>query len=393
MLLFLLTAGLTVASAFDNSIAALAPTVGINNIDLLWNQLGQGPRGVPQVTESMKDSCLVRNLTLTRFAATPYWPNQVKSTYIANRTLYWANVADLVSTAKKMHCKLIPSLFFNWFAFADVAGEPLGDSMRNTSSKTRSMWLDYISEFVSLFRSEPTIVAWELGNELNLIADLNLTEQQPSIAPSMGTPEKRTQRDNFSTTDMIDLTEWMASSIRSYDTELQRPIGGGFATPRRSAAHLRESYLLPHRDWTADSEPQFEQNIADIHEGLDVVTVHYYPGSGDRFGVQDPNSTQTLTIAALQAQRLGKSFYVGEFGNENPGPRVFSHAVLSCMQQLKTLHHMTVPVYGTIWVWEFYQFSATVAAPFSIVPGRDDAIIAALENFNANVREGERENE
>jgi hypothetical protein len=352
----------------------------VNSIDLLWNQIGQGPRGPAQVSASTLSSCKQRNLSITRFAATPYWPVDLKSTYLANRTLYWLNMQTLVATAKANNCQLVASLFFNWFCFVDVAGEPLGQSMRNASSASRALWLTYITEMVTLFKSEPAIVAWELGNELNLLVDLNLTEQQPSIAPGMGTPARRTQLDNFSTTDMISFVAWMGHAIQSLDTELRRPIGSGFATPRPSAWHLEQSYHSPERDWTADTQAQFEGILEAIHpDPISVVTVHYYPGDGKRFGVQNPNSTAALEIAGKKAKSLGKTFYVGEFGNENPGPRLFSHAVLVSMAAMAS---SGVDVFGTIWIWEFYQFSATQVAPYSLLPGRDDEMITAMEKYN-----------
>lgn len=362
--------------------AAATPTgiVGVNTIDLLWLQLGQSARGPPQVAASMHDACLARNLTLTRFAATPYWPSDLKSTYLANKTQYWANMQTVVRTAAAMHCQLIPSLFFNWFAFADAMGEPLGWAMRNASSHTRGLWAQYIHEMVTLFHDDPTIVGWELGNELNLIADLNLTQQQPSIAPQMGTPAFRTQQDNFSTSDMVAFTAWMGSVIRQADATLQRPIGSGCSTPRPSAYHLARSYHAAQRDWTLDTQAEFEENLALIHTGLDTVTVHYYPGDGQRFGHLNPNGTAPLEVAAAKANALGKFFYVGEFGNANPGPRVFTHNVVEALQRLVTAS--LTRVFATVWVWEFYQVAPTVAAPFSLVPGRDDAVIGVFQQFN-----------
>jgi hypothetical protein len=40
---------------------------------------------------------------------------------------------------------------------------------------------------------------------------------------------------------------------------------------------------------------------------------------------------------------------------------------------------------ATIWVWEFYQSSATEMAPYSISPSmpRDTAVIAALKSLNS----------
>jgi len=361
--------------------------VGTNTVDLLWNQLSLSPRGPQQVKESLSDSCQQRNLTLTRFAATPYWPTQVTSTYSRSRQDYWANMSKVVTAAAAAGCRMIPSLFWNWFAFPDVAGEPLGDAMRNTSSRTRAMWAEYIRDFTTMFANEPTIVAWELGNELNLIADLDLSEQQPAIAPSMGTPTQRTRADNFSTADMMSFQSWLVDTIRQYDT-MQRPISTGHAVPRPQAQHLRSSYFSPQRDWTPDTEDEYEDNLRDVTQCCEIMSLHYYPGAGAGWGwgnITDPNSTLPLRVAFTVAADLGKTFYVGEFGDADPGPRPFSHSVLKTLNSLYTYEEGGAAVMATIWVWEFYQFSPTVAASFSILPGRDDEMIAALEAANRNI--------
>lgn len=45
----------------------------------------------------------------------------------------------------------------------------------------------------------------QLGNEKNLLADLDLAQQQPAICVPCGTPARRTQLDNFTTDMLMDL--------------------------------------------------------------------------------------------------------------------------------------------------------------------------------------------
>jgi hypothetical protein len=145
------------------------------------------------------------------------------------------------------------SVFWNWFTVPDLMHEPLGAAMRNTTSATRAFMAAYFGDIVDVAAAYPAAAArWELGNELNLIADLNLTGSDVSIAPSLGTPKFRTSADNFSTSDMIDFETWLAATMRTAASAKGLPtiISTGHAIPRRCADHLQRSYHAPQRDWS-----------------------------------------------------------------------------------------------------------------------------------------------
>ena len=85
---------------------------------------------------------------------------------------------------------------------------------------------------------------------------------------------------------------------------------------------------------------------------------------------------------AVRAMRAGgaraASLYFGEFGDPLPGNRTWTRAVLAALPAVADVTPL-----ATVWVWEFFQFSATEAANFSLLPGRDAAIIATMNAFNA----------
>jgi hypothetical protein len=96
-----------------------------------------------------------------------------------------------------------------------------------------------------------------------------------------------------------------------------------------------------------------------------------------RWNITGPDNPGLLQIALTGATAAGKALYVGEFGDPLPGNRTWTAAVLGAMTQYGATR-------GTVWVWEFYQAGPTQPpAVFSLLPGRDSEIIAAMQAWNA----------
>eukprot|EP00056_Hartaetosiga_gracilis_P012763 m.204824 g.204824 ORF g.204824 m.204824 type:complete len:252 (+) comp13742_c0_seq19:3305-4060(+) len=243
--------------------------------------------------KAMKDACS-RGFTHLRFAATGFWPSDM-TTYMKNKHKHWELFDELVADAESCGCFLVPSIFWNTLTFSDLASEPLS-MLFDRESKTFSLVSTYVKELVTRYAENTTIAVWEMGNEMNLIADLDLAQQQPSIAPSKGTPNTRTQADNFTTDMMIQHSKDIVQLIRQHDTKLNRPISSGFSIPRAQAEHLRHSYFKKNRDWGNDTLEQFQHNLMDIHQSFDCVSVHFYQGNNDRFNITDPHSAELLHI-------------------------------------------------------------------------------------------------
>ena len=356
--------------------------VSVVAVDVMWNYLGLSPLGKAEGKRQLESACS-RGFNKIRMAMMPFWPDQMKSHYLQNKSWYWSQVDEMVADAKQHNCQIIPSLFWNWFSLADATYTPLGDGMRNLSSPLALASIEYIEEIASRYSNDSNVIAyWELGNELNLIADLNLTQQQPQVHPSLGTPTKRTQRDNFSTDDMIAWETFLVNTIMEYDTV--RPFRGvstGHSVPRDDAEHLRRSYHDPRRDWTKDTVAEFKKNLKDTCKCCTHCSVHVYGGPGMiRWSNTNASYPVVMHPAAEVAYEGGKLLYLGEFGDPLPGPRPFSHTMLDLIPTLP--HASTTLPLATIWVWEFYQDSKTQPANFSLIPGRDDAMIHRMEAFN-----------
>ena len=121
------------------------------------------------------------------------------------------------------------------------------------------------------------IEAWEIGNELNLIVDLDMSEQQPSLAPTLGTAKNRTEKDNFTTSEMITFQSDVVSWIRSIDSNAK--LSTGNAIVRTNAWHLRQSYYDKERDWRNDTKEEYLQSVRDQSVCCQLISMHIYPGS------------------------------------------------------------------------------------------------------------------
>jgi hypothetical protein len=334
-----------------------------------------------------------------RFGASGFWPvDQALWANESTRKLYWDEFDSVVEDATELKVKLIPSLLWNIFAVVDLCKEPLsalipsafehhtGNSThvlhrRNAITCSLSSAREFTSELVSRYASNPTIVHWELTNELNLHADLDMEGKKTLIAPSLGTPGQRTRLDNFSTNGMREFQQLQANWIRQHD-KLGRGISTGHAIPRPNAEHLRASYHEPQRDWSLDNTTQFQTNVLDTCEGCDLCSLHVYPSATNRRW-NLPNEWSLLDVAAAALNKnqelTQKRLYVGEFGvslpdrhNSSASDCNFTAGMVAHMQ---TMPAGAAPVLATYWQW----MAPNQAATWSIFPGQDEHTIGILQ--------------
>lgn len=276
----------TVVTAASTATASAAPTgrplVSVNIVDALWNVIGQGGGGVNATRAAAADACAGRGLTAVRFAATPYWPDDL-ATWRADPAGYWAAVDTVMDALVGAGCsELVPSLFWNPLVVPDMTGEPLGSLAAGARGGVSAAWAattDYAREFVGRYAHLRAIAAWELFNELNLLYDLDMSTLCVACAPGRGTPAARTRADNISTDDGGAVMAALAAVVRAADAAAPaRPVSSGHSLPRPCAEHLRASYTAPQRDWGNDTVAQFAVNIADTSAAVDYASVHVYPG-------------------------------------------------------------------------------------------------------------------
>jgi len=288
--------------------------VSVNKFDLFLRFLSGG-EDKQQAIRAIEE-CAKRGFKVIRFSGVGYYPRDMR--HWARENIYWKAFDELVETAKKNFVYLIPTLNWNIFLFPDMAGECVQDMLKNPDSRSRQyLWL-YTYQIVSRYKDEPTILFWELTNEMNLLADLAFMHPygfSDGCWPlELGTSFMRLRRDNFTTDEMIPFIKEWASFIKSLDKN--HLIGSGFSIPRPAAQHLRRA--KGKGDWTEDSVEEFYTYLRDVHpDPVDIISIHFYPRDGNlRFGNKDENSARVLETIKKVADRIGKPIYIGETGDD-----------------------------------------------------------------------------
>lgn len=231
------------------------------------------------------------------------WPNDE----------YWKRMDDLVAVAREAGVWLIPTVVWNGYLFPDMAGETMQDMMTNKDSRSRQLVELYIHQIVSRYKDEPTILFWDLWNELDLGADLEFMRPygfSELNAVDQGAATMRVRRDNYTSEQMIAFMRELAQLVRSIDKN--HLISSGYAAPRYAAQHLRAA--KGKGDWTEDSPGEAEQFIRDTHpDPIDIISLHFYPKVNNMsFGNRDENSAVSITKLKEICDRVGKPVYIGE---------------------------------------------------------------------------------
>ena len=346
--------------------APTTATISVNQVDLLWARITVGganacPENVvpcsigTNKTRTSMESAHSLGFNVIRFAVSGFWPVDHQLWVNAStRPHYYTALDSVFEDAKRFQMQLIPSLLWNHFSFVDVCHETMSQLMRNTSSCSYQRAQEFVQTIVQRYavKYAPQIKAWEIGNELNLLIDLNMTQQQPSIAPALGTPLKRTALDNFTTVDMMRFQHTVADKwIRPFGPHFL--ISSGHAFPRPSAWHVRHSYDRRQRDWTADTQQEFTQTLFDQNSGCDLISVHMYPGKDNTRWHMSASELLSFTIQTVRSQSSSnQSVYLGEFGISLPDRRNVSSSTCNFTANLLQIVR-TEGILATYWVWEF----------------------------------------
>ncbi|MBA3708415.1 MAG: cellulase family glycosylhydrolase, partial [Planctomycetes bacterium] len=186
--------------------------------------------------------------------------------------------ARFAELARAHGLQLIVGLVTGWMSGRTFAPPAIADRNLHTDPLALQWQARFVKAFVTRFRSEPGVVAWDLGNECNC----------------MGRPGSREAAWAW--------TALITSTIRAADAT--RPVISGMHS------------LMPSTDlgghWT----------IQDQAELTDVLTTHPYP-LWTRHASQDPLDTLRTTVHATAESRFyadigGKPCFAEEIGTMGP---------------------------------------------------------------------------
>lgn len=275
-----------------------------------------------------------KRIPFARFCATGFWPLDMKL-YAEDRGEYFRRLDGVVRSAERHGIGLIPSLFWYYACVPDLVGEPM-DQWANPDSKTRAFMRQYVREVVTRYRHNPTIWAWEFGNEYSLVASLpNAAQHRPPVHAALGTAATRSQRDELTFAMVRAAFTAFAHEVRSYDAS--RLIFTGDSFPRSSAWHQEHE-----GSWKQDSAEQLAEALRKATpDPVSGLSVHLY-------GDNDKGMATVIDVA----RKLNKPLLVGEFGA--PGDGNSRKTTDEFMRLLNAVMKPGVAL-AAVWVFDYPQ--------------------------------------
>ena len=381
----------------------------VNKVELLWERITTGGHNTCQgntvpcaagaaTTRASMARAAGLGFTVLRFGASGFWPpDQRLFMDTSTRPQFLAALDSVFDDAKALGVQLIPSLQWNHWVFSDLCNETLGgDMMRTANSCAQRSSKEFITTVVNRYSTpeyRDVVYAFELGNELDLLVDLDHANKTTLCAPLLGTPTHRTSADNFSTAEMVSYQTTVAGWIRDAAAPHTVLISSGHAIPRPAAHHLALSYRERQRDWTKDTEDELVSVLQLFHTSLDLISVHIYPGPPTC--VADPSAASCdnyrfshtppylLQVAARAAAASGKGVYLGEFGVSLPDRRDSSSPIYNFTQQMLEAAQDAHVSLATLWAWEYANQAQTYGLfPPDGTSRNDERTIQALQKVN-----------
>jgi hypothetical protein len=219
---------------------------------------------------------------------------------------FFRRLDSVVQAAERANVGLIPSFFWSFMSFPDLANEPR-DQWGNPDSKTSALMRQIVRDIVERYKSSPALWAWEFGNEPNLGADL------PNAAQFR--KPGGTERDDLTAQVMVAMLREFAKEVRRHDA--RRLIIAGHSHPRASAWHNSAEKI-----WKPDSKEQTLEILRrDNPAPLDTIAIHIYadqPVSKETAAWAKDRAEYLLAVRQL-SREMKRPVFVGEFGLASNG--------------------------------------------------------------------------
>ncbi len=292
--------------------------IGVNHPPLFSSWLNDGAAGLTNSFVALEDAA-TSGVAFVRFWASGFWPRDMQA-YFERPAEYWAAMDAVVDRAERLGVRLVPSIFWQSFLWPDLCDEPRG-AISDPGSKTRAAMARYARELVGRYRGRPVILMWEIGNEYNLEADLDLGRNPRAMGAGgrhLGTRAVRDSRDSLSSEMLEHFLREMASLVRELDPEC--PITSGHSRPRPQSRSLRDHFPKPK--WQPDSLADHLETLARQHpEPISVWSIHVYgrlhpseDPAEPRIDGRHPLGLEMLAEYARAVRAAGRPLFVGELG-------------------------------------------------------------------------------
>ncbi|MBT3296698.1 MAG: cellulase family glycosylhydrolase [Verrucomicrobia bacterium] len=364
--------------------------MGVNTINLhlsyarkwfhdgIYRRDGEDPR---EMMLNGLDDAQKHGFRYVRFFAGPGYPKTMDLFYLKDKDAYWENMDAVVEECRKRDLKLVPS-FGVVSTFSGYHGEP-AQAVLDPNSKGHKGSYGYIEEFVTRYRDDPTILMWEIQNELMLHADVNMAGKgvNPGVFTEGKAPRaKKTIEDSLSYDQIVRIYKEMTAFIKSIDKN--HLVTSGDSRVRPECTSRRETF--PDFTYRTDTLDEWiANNINSQPAPLDVYSLHMYGpyGVGGKGEVKQMGCANNMelfekTITAMHDS--GRPVFIGEFGkNYEDGKDTDPQDVLDMM---KMFDRSGVSLM-CFWAWHFKWQKATFNATSESQPELARAFRALSEKY------------
>lgn len=340
----------TPAPAPTENTAKTKTQFGVNCYDLfykfMWSRLPFDPLSRLKPLKEM-------GITLVRFSAGPFWPDDWK-VWEADPEKHLRALDAVFDAADSLGMQLVPSVIWYPGGLSDHLGERYS-AWGDANSASRRYMARHAGSIAQRYARRSSLLMWEFSNEMNSFADLpNGYQFWPTIKPEVGTFTERTLSDNVTIVDIQNSYRHFNDVVRQYDTT--HPIGSGSHTPRENQIHgASGSYALDTRDQLIQA---MEQSMVPEYK---VLSVHLYAKHiAKRFDASGTTYLEMLQLAKQTADKHGAKLFLGEFGVPKSDDSAADRAALKAM--IADIKAAGVD-YATIWNYDWdYQADWSITA-------------------------------
>jgi len=308
-------------------------------------------------------------IAFIRFFASPGYPIDTEKLYGKDPARYWRNMDELFALCHKHRLRLVPSLggVRQWHQYCGEPAQAILDPKSKTSATTRK----YITEFVTRYKDDPTVLMWELENESMIAADVDAMNQNllPAALFPADCPPTRTKgvREDSLTWGMtLRIYRELVVLIKGLDSH--HMVESGDSGVRVECTSRRETF--PNFKYRSDTWDEYLANtLASQPDPLDLYSLHW-AGSDKSIGqierAVDNSWKDKLfmdvfrqTIRAVHA--ANKPMYIGEISQQEPGFQDDPQAKWT--RKFFDMMEAEGVSLASIWVWHFpWQPKLTVSS-------------------------------
>ena len=291
-------------------------------------------------------------LKFVRFFADPGYPKDRAMLYDKDPAKYWQGMDELFALCRQHHVKLVPSLQTIPGPYG-IFGET-GQAILDPNSQTYAAVHRYITEFVTRYKDDPTVLMWELMNEGMLACDVDMEGRKLLPAgvypPGAKVREDGTRQDSLTWDMMQKLYREHAAFIKSLDPNHLVTSGDGCVRPECTSR--RETF--PDFKYRRDTWREWlGNNFLSQPEPLDVFSFHFYGSheiGGPNEGWQGLQALDALRRIARVTHAAGAPLFVGEFGT-SPNNQSDPHSTWLC-EAIDAMEEEGTSLMA-LWVWHF----------------------------------------